>query len=403
MGADRYVVHRALSTGQCGLAVVLSITALAAQGAEWTWSPAAAVEARQSTNPNLGVAVEDAVWTMLAEPRLNLQGRTETATLAVNTWLRASRWRYPHQETQELLDSFMNATVTAAGERDVLTLFTQYSHDSTVFSEIDDTGVVQANRRRDAYQVRPAWDYRLSERWALNLSYGYQDVAYEHGPEVGLYDYTNHSGTAALRNHFSEQDFWQVFLSVAFNDTPELRREFSNLGAGIGFSRQFSPTLSGQASAGARRTRSTQEFAIPGLGDFEVNESDSGGTLEVSVTQEGERSTFSGGVSRGFEPSGSGSAVIRDRLFVAYTHRFTMAFDARLTAEATQSDAVDPSVEDRLFGYLEPRVGWHWGQGFDASFGYRYRYQRYQDRDTDAEDHSLDVRFSYTWARRMAW
>lgn len=401
MGAHRSVVRRALSTGQCSVALVLSIAAMVAQGAEWTWSPAAAVEARQSTNPNLGFAAEDTVWTMLAEPRLNLQRRTETVTLAANTWLRSSRWRYPEQATQELLDSFVNATVTAAGERDVLTLFTQYSHDSTVFSEMDDTGVVQANRRRDAYQVRPAWDYRLSEKWALNLSYGYQDVGYEDGSEIGLYDYTNHDGTAALRSHFSEQDFWQVYLSAAFNDTPDLRREFNNFGAGIGFSRQFSPTWSGRASAGARRTRSTQEFVIPGLANFEVNDNDSGGTLEISLTQQGERSTFSSGLSRGFEPSGSGSAVIRDRLFAAYTHRFTMAFDARLTAEATQSDAVDPTVEDRLFGYLEPRVGWHWGQGFDASLGYRYRYQRYQDRDADAEDHSLDLRFSYTWARRM--
>lgn len=403
MDRDCYVVDRVLSMWRCWLGVVLSIAALAVQGAEWTWSPAAAVEARQSTNPNLGLSYEDTVWTTLAEPRLNLQGRTETTTLAANAWLRASRWRYPQRETQELLDSFTNATITAAGERDVLTVFAQYSHDSTVFSEIDDTGVLQANRRRDAYQVRPAWDYRLTERWALNLSYGYQDVGYENGAEVGLYDYINHDGTAALRSHFSEQDFWQVYLSAAFNDSPELHREFSNLGVGMGFSRQFSPTVSGRASAGVRRTRSTQEFFIPGLGDFEVKESDSGGTLEVSLTQQGERSTLSGGVSRGFEPSGGGSAVIRDRLFVAYTHRFTMAFDARLAAEATQSDAVNPNVEDRLFGYLEPRIGWHWGQGFDASFGYRYRYQRYQDRDADAEDHSVDVRLSYTWARRMAW
>ena len=54
-----------------------------------------------------------------------------------------------------------------------------YTHNTTLTSEIEDTGIVQVPKRRNNWSLNPSWAYDLTERTNMELDMGYNEVTYQ--------------------------------------------------------------------------------------------------------------------------------------------------------------------------------------------------------------------------------
>jgi hypothetical protein len=369
----------------------------AAGAAHWETSGSIALEARQSNNYRLTTNNQLNVWGVTLTPRLDIIRRTERGYVDGSARVRASR--YPDVKGLDSNDAFVNLDLQHSAERLTAGLAAGFAHDSTTYSELGDTGILQANRRRNSGSAAPRMSYALSERAAVDLNLNYRNVNYDDGVAVGLYDYDYESVSTAYRINQTEKNYWFVSASASRYDSQQSGTTFDDIGLQVGALHQISVNASWRISLGVRRTDSEVRFNIPGVGPVTVEDRARGGTLDGYYAYQWQRSTLKLSAGRQFEPSGSGYVVLRDRIGLGLSRKATETATMTLRVDALRTTSLRDDITgiDRKYYSIEPRLNWRLDRAVTTSLGYRYRYQKYRHQSDSADDHSVDFRLQYSF------
>jgi len=294
-------------------------------------------------------------------------------------------------------------------ERSRLGLNGSYTRDTTLTSELEDTGTgfVQNNLNRQQWSITPDWSYSLSNTQFLQASYTHSEIDYEESARSSLADYSIDNVSFS----FSQQ--WTPLLSNNLSVTamsfrvPKINsgqglyssRDTTEYSVNLGADYQISPTWSTSLSVGKRftNTETTQLVDTP----FEQATSDdvTGLVFSLSVDKKFEAGSANVRYSRSTNAQGNGLLQVQDIIAANYTYKYspTLQFSLNGSAKVTSSSGSEDDGNDRNNFSISPSLRWEIDRQVSLTANYRYRAQTFEINDEKAESNLVSLTFNYQW------
>ena len=281
--------------------------------------------------------------------------------------------------------------------------------DTTLDSQLEETGLVFDRVNRLLKRANPTWTYNLSDRTSLETGYTFTDVDYEKA-DTGFVDYTSHNAQLSLKRVINERTFATVTLGSSLTDNDnDVRSIYSYLQGGANY--QFNDTFSGSLFVGVRRTTSEfkQQIPIFAGGAFvgfapisnNIENTNWGGVFNGSLTKRFERGSTSISVSRDITNTISGVLFEVTRLNWTNNYKFseTLSADLNIALYSSKDDSDLATSEDREYYDVNPRLNWDIAQFWRISASYRYRNQTFDRSNRDATQNVANLTLTYRWPR----
>lgn len=386
---------------------------VAGRSAEWTVEPAVKLSREYNDNIRLTTEPHNSVNGSIIAPSLNFG--VNTPVWQISGGGEVTQRRYSGEEGLDRDDNLLRISSIYRTERSTWQLNANRARDSVLTNEYisSDTGVVQANKKRESDSVQPSWIWMFSERTQLQLAYQHTDVSYEDALSVGLYDYRYRATTATLANQISELN--QIFITAGYSTFHVLVTGFDsstrNLQAGI--TRVFSETTRGTLQAGLRRTESFTRGGNPIYSYYEVSPGVVFGE-QTGVTQD-ERSqktgsVFSGNletkfestrlnmaISRSLDPSGSSGQIEQDTFKIDLNRQLSARLTAYVTANANKVRNVEGNISnnERTYYGIGPSAYWQWSREWNVGMSYRYAHIKRAFKNEVADSNFVNLTLTY--------
>lgn len=249
-------------------------------------------------------------------------------------------------------DRSLNAAFVWTGERVKLTLTGFIANQTTLSTEVFESGVINGDTRRRTEQANGEWDWSQNERRQSFLQLGYLGSSYSGSPlvELELPGYRYSSATVGERFFLSER----LTLSVsAFGDALSSARAGNSSheeGGQVEFNDQYTEATSFDISIGQSRR------SLAGQGGSGTNGS-------VTVTHLLERGSASLSYVRSLVPYGTGTLVERQQFTAALTRPVTPDLDLTFSVLRLKNNASTVRLGlDRPY-YNNATVGLSWKMG----------------------------------------
>lgn len=337
------------------------------------WSVESTTDAREEVDDNLELtpAPHSTVRQTVFAPSVDFGGELENLALHGGAGLALHRF-----DGESGLDSddlnFNLTTRIDASERTTWTVAGGYLVDSTLESELTNTGIVLQRTQRNNSVLTIGWKERMFENTMLNASYQAASTAYMNAP-YGLFNNHVDSGSAGFTHEINEKKQVNGTLSYSVYRIPDQNYLTWDAGIQIGGAASFSERFRGSLSGGIHQSGST--VGIPG-GSLQTL--DSGWVFDSGLDYQIDRGALHGGYSRSIQISGEGSLVQVDHLAGSLTRSMTERSSATLGADLYQTL---PLREDFYFlkshyGQIRGGWNWQWTEHWELGAGYAWSAQK---------------------------
>jgi len=398
-----------------GLYVMCTVfTANSSRAAEWSALPSVAVRTEYDDNIRLTTAPHPTVWGIIVSPLVNFSADTET--LKVTGGLGVNVNRYFGEEGLDTVDYLLTLRSRYEGERDLLALNVDAIRDSTLVSELLETGVVEERRQRNRLSVNPSWTRALSEVITLTANYAYSSVNYADTAGTNLIDYTDQNASIGATWKLSEYDLANVTGYYDRYETRPAQLKADTYGIQAAYERDFSETLHAALSLGVRQTHSTLTsqglvcegtlvfgFCFGSVAAITLSETErsTGYTALASVEQRWQTDRLVGSVSRQLNPTGIGALAETDRLLVRWTRQWSETVTSSLEGSVYRTRYVGNAVatSNSNFYRIQPTLSWRVSEGWTLTGGYSYSLVKYDQTSATARANVAYLIASYTWPK----
>lgn len=394
--------------------MIAAIAAGTAQAAEWSMESSVALRTEYDDNIQLTAGPHPTVWGILLAPEIKFSGATER--LNVTGGVRASFNRYFGESGLDDIDHSLTLRSSYTAERDLFGLNIDSVRDSTLVSELLETGIVQARRERNRLSANPSWRHYLTESMALTTSYGYTDVRYADTHNTSLIDYRDQQATVGLQWNPNERDLLTVTGHYDWYETNPKTFEAKTYGLQARYDHAFSETLRGALALGARNTQSTQSaealfcsgpilfglcFGTLSPITLVANDTSTGYTFLATIDRKFETALLSGKLSREINPTGVGALVQTDRLGVTWQQQLSPTVNFFVDTSIYDSRYVGKFVVGSNSRYyrIEPRITWKMTDNWTLLGGYSYAHVQYEHHTASASANTVYLLVSYTWPK----
>ncbi|HFD80743.1 MAG TPA: hypothetical protein ENK05_10190 [Gammaproteobacteria bacterium] len=296
-------------------------------------------------------------------------------------------------------------------ERSRAALGLRFVKDTTLNSQLEDTGVVLQRKNRKSYIASPTWRYNLNQRTSLDLGYSFTFVDYSASEETGLVDYQSNNFQVSLGRILNQRSTGSV--TVGFTTTGnDVNTDSTYAYFQGGGSYEFSETLNASAFAGVRRTETKfKERIFVGFDPndnplFEpvgetISNSDWGGTFSASLNKKFLRGDTGLTASRNISNSTSGILINVTRVTLKNTYRFSERLSSGLTLQYYHSKSSNAAATNlnRDYYTVNPSLTWRFTRAWRLSASYRYRVQTYDEGGGNATQNVAYLTLHYQWPR----
>jgi len=392
------------------LIILLLLSAGAAHSAEWKIDPTISFKA--GYNDNIRLNIDDKISSAEAtlSPGAVFSGETPTSGLSGD--LRFDFRRFEDDSNLDDNNVRFNMNSFRSMERSRVGLNLGLIKDTTLDTQLEETGLAFERLRRSQISGGPEWSYTLNNRTSLSSSYNYTDVQYKNAAESGFVDYNIQRGQVALNRTLSERSSASITLSHSRSDNDnDVKSNNSNLDGGASY--QFSETLSASLFAGVRYTETdfSQSTLIPIFsGDIiigfipltqDVSNSSSGFTFSGSLSKRFLRGKTDLTASRNISNSTNGVPVEVTRLNWINTYNLTEILIASLKIQFYKSEAENSAAGglNRNYYTIEPNLRWDFKKFWSIFGTYRYRKQTFDNTSDDATQNAAYLTLTYRWPR----
>jgi len=386
-------------------AILMVIVSPSAISAEWTMDPAITLRSGYNDNIRLTSAPHDSVWETDITPSARFGFATENkgvfgkASTSIRRFTGGSGLESSSALDREDYHLDIQSHYRTELDRFELGLIT--IRDSTLDSELDETGQVISNRAtRTKYSVLPSWSRRLDELTRLELGYAFTKVDYsDEPPGSNLVEYDYEVISASLSRQFTPKV--QASLATAYSKyKPDSGAESDTITAQIGISRSFSETFSTSWLAGIRQTTTDRPVptgiclfppagsnsTFPGCtgggipiqtGVTNEEQKNNGSVFSISVTKLLETGLLGLDLSRASNPGGTGELLDTTRLQLTGEYGISERLDSSMTVELSNIETIanssgNPDQTDRDLLRIVPRLSWKWQRDLYLSAHYEY-------------------------------
>jgi hypothetical protein len=392
--------------------VFLLLLSLPAQAAEWLIEPTTSLRSGYNDNIRLDTGPHDSVWETAITPSVRFGVAKEDRGLFGKAYASVRRFSGGSgRNSSSVLDRedyHFDTDAYYGTERNQFSGLVNYTQDSTLDSELDQTGQVLSSRAtRERITLGPRWIHTLNESTQLDLSYNYTTVTYSDKEDFQrLIEYDYHQFSAALVRQLTPRI--QGTLSTAYSSyQPDSGFDSDTTNIQVGLSRSFSETLSTSWLAGYRETTSDTLIAtgfcvgadpgagFPGCkggapvqtGTAKDDDTNTGSVYSVNITKLLEKGNLSASLSRSSNPSSDGELLDTTRLTLTGNHQFTEKLRTSLSIEyynnediTRVSNNIRKTDEDTY--RVRPKLFWKWHRDWQLAAEYEYVENENKDRNS---------------------
>jgi hypothetical protein len=326
-----------------GLAACGACTVTAA--AEWSMQPTVQWYFDHDSNRLLapvGAEANDAAWLTIDTV---LKRATETGEIDAHPELQIQR--FSGGSALDSTNGSLQLSAMNKGEIYSYTASAGYSDNSTLISELANSGIINASTRQEAATGSAGVTDQFTERQRVGIQGTYTDVKYPGGERVGLIGYRDPGISTTYTYGLSPQTSLSAIAYGSQVTAPQVGFDSRDVGGRLSWARILSPTTNISAAVGIIRTHIASE---------EVG----GSTWAVQATHHSELSQWTFSFTRDVVPSGLGLLIRRDELDLSVIRSIAPRLDATLSMLAAHnSDLVTSFIGDNR-RYFTGAAGFNW-------------------------------------------
>jgi hypothetical protein len=283
--------------------------------------------------------------------------------------------------------------------------------DTTLDSQLEETGVVVDRVDRWRASLNPTWTYGFSERANMELGYTYTNVDYDNDPQSNFSNYTTNSGQLSLSRLLSPR--LQGRVTVIYQQTDndaDIESTYSAIQGGASYN--VSETISASLFAGVRRSeiKATRNTFVPILDENNniifvpvssgTQDDDFGYVFSGTLQKQFLRGQTSFTATRDISNTVSGLPLQVTRLGWNNLYRFTELLSGELELSYYQSETANGVGErDRNYYQIRPSFSWRFKQFWTLSGSYLYREQKFDSSNEEAIQNAAYLTLTYDWPR----
>lgn len=338
----------------CGLA----LAAGRAGAAEWSISPEFSTEIDHDSNRVL-LADTPGSQSLSAALDLALTRRTEESALTISPHARLRRFTDNVEPSAD--DYSVAVTMSHSLERAKLQFSADLADESTLTTELAQTGVVNLDASRVTRAASAAWTFLSSESRQFDASVSFQDVDYNGGYSGRLFGYRY--GYASIAETFSLSSRWSLTTTgfATDLDSPQRGSTSREHGASLGFQFDFSEY--------------TQVSASLGLSQRDIaGRSDNGTTRNFSWSHHAETGEWRLDYAHSLVPFGTGVLEEQDNLQLVLIKDFSRRLRAvsRLGLTRNRDAGFGFTFDSRTYRNGQAELLWWLGEKWyvGADVGY---------------------------------
>ncbi|MBI3774790.1 MAG: hypothetical protein HY273_04425 [Gammaproteobacteria bacterium] len=369
----------------------MSLMCGAANAAQWTLTPQVGLSADYQDNPQLLLKNAQAVGVASVDARAELAVDSDSTQFSATPHVHAVR--YPDYAELDNDSQGLALSYHHEGEHTAWSIAGDSARDSTLTTEREDTGFVQAHKWRNSSNVNPTWSREWSDGWFGKVSAGYSDVAYEKANATLLADYSYKNIDVGVSWESSERTQWGASLTAARLDAPVYRNISDNFGVQVSFAYVWSDTKRLNVSGGARYNDLRRASGM----QQRTHEQTRGWTLDTAYNAESELNTWHMQASRSVDPSGVGVLVQKDKLAFALGRALTEQVNGSVNLTALQIEELQRAKIStrRQYATASVQLSWAWAPTWTVSAAYGYTQQHYQG--VNGTPQASNVQFTLAW------
>ncbi len=361
----------------------------------WDFEPGASLRLFYDDNVRLSSEDPEGSFGGIVEVYGLLSRNSEISELSIRAAVDSSYY----DEVSELdnTDGALDISYAYRTERAEFGLNTGFIYDSTLTSEEETTGLVQINRRRSLFEVRPSMEYAVSERARVGVDVLLQDVSYEDVQESVLSNYQFLRFGVNSNYDLNERAAMVGRAIYDRFDSEQNADESESVGAEVGLRYRLSERMVVTGLVGGRSASATSENQSQSS-----NDRSTGPIFEFGLERDYELGSIGFLLQRSLLPSGRGTLLDTTRANLIIARPVTERTTARLRASAVRNRNPDGEVNlnDRDFFLVSPGVRWRLAESTWIDLSYRFRLQSREVLDSDAESNAVFLGLSHDWAAR---
>jgi len=361
----------------------------------WQFTPSITLEERYDDNIRLTTGPHDDVTGTLLKGSVRFSRASETGGLSGTLRVNLNDYSGDEVDSDIKHNVFFDFASHTSTERSRLALAGTLKQDTTArsidFEEVGDDideGLVDVDIRRNKLNVTPSFQYNLSERTSLDLSYYFYDVRHEDNPVgSGLFDYDQHSITGTINRKLSERDTLIAAAGVSKFRSPDNNDiETDSYELTAGFMRQFSEITVGEMLVGVRKAES--ESAIQ-------TSDDTGFVLRLKLVHDTETDKYEVGIAHDLQPSSSGALEEANTFTFNAARKLTELLKGSVRVRWHETETLTTNSRTRRFLSIKPRLDWRLTRWWSLGAGYIYRQKEDSSGSVDAESNAVFVSIRY--------
>ena len=192
-----------------GILIIALVMSMSAHAAEWSVEPKISLRTGYNDNIRLTTLDHDSVWEAALSPSVKFGVAKENQGLVGDAGFKIRRFTGGNgRDSSDVLDREdynFNTNAYHGTERNTFRGNINYTRDSTLDSELDETGfVVDQYATRDRFTLGPSWERILTEKMKASLDYQFTTVSYSDDPGIiDLVEYDYHVLSSSLVRQFT--------------------------------------------------------------------------------------------------------------------------------------------------------------------------------------------------------
>ena len=393
----RFIFLKIFHSGIVILSCLLAATGV--QAAESMLIPEISIKQTYNDNINFSTTEEKNDLILTVTPILRWNSQTERTGITANAKMDVIRYGKEHN-LDKVNQKYSFGYDFRATELFGLNLNGSLIKDTTLDTEMEETGLVLKRSNRDFYNIEPGLSWYMTEKFQLNLTCGYTRAEYE---ASGYSDYDIYDGTLELVHTLSKEGA-TVFAQGGYTHSDYETSNTDNYRLYLGLSYPFTQKLKLTAWAGARYTKSENPGTsiIKNYRIVKKTESDRnwGGVGYLSLTRAFTDGSVSVGINRDISPSGLGETIERDRATMDINYRFTQFITGRFNGSLSRSRSESEYRDtDQELYHLRSSLSWQIAERVLAELSYQYSRTEYEKSDTHADRNIIFLRFTIHWEK----
>lgn len=386
-------------------AVTACIPAGAARAADTYVQPSAEAEAQTSTNRDMNPDSDAASDSQgyIAEFGLLVGFASETGETTLRPRLRYQD--YTDHDEAEQVEGFFDLRSHYSRPRSEVDVAARYSYRDAFNAELADaefnpddpddptspeTGDNAVGVVRQLWQLRPDFQYHLTERTLIGGGFLYQGVRYSGEASETRIDYNFGQVQGNLGWALTPQRVFGIGAYASKYDAVDLINETDAYGVSMGLSQDWSETSRTSIEVVYENNDVVTE-------DIPDGETSSGVGATVTHYWTGEISEWRVVAGRSFTPTSRGGKSTSDQVRVQYDRKLSERLDfmgaVRYLVDESLTD--DLSDRNRDYGRATFTLEYALSQTWFVGGGYDYTYQKRESDPSSADDHRFSIRVGY--------